>query len=85
MKDAIITMKVSSDLKRDLASFAKLKGKTLSTLILDEIMLALRGYFIKCRKCKKPMFDTREIPMTGKGPVKCQHCGFEFEVNFDEL
>jgi transposase-like protein len=47
-------------------------------------MLALRGYFIRCPKCKKPMFDKREVPLTGRAKVKCPHCGYEFEMNFDE-
>lgn len=84
MKDAKITFKIDSELKKELTTYAQLKKKTLSSFLADELALQLRGYFIRCRKCKRPMFDTREVILTGKTKVKCQHCGFEFEVDFDD-
>jgi uncharacterized protein (DUF1778 family) len=84
MKDARITIKVNSNLKRQLEQRAKLKGVTLSNFIHEQILLELHNAYITCEKCRKPMFDKRLVTLTGKGTVKCPHCGFEFVVDFDE-
>jgi hypothetical protein len=82
MKTTNINIRVPVAIKQELTSFAESKGKDLSSFIMEEIFIQLRGHFVKCPKCEKPCFDEREMHITGTATAKCQWCGNEFEHEF---
>lgn len=73
-----IVLEVDPDLADFIKMAAQTEGKTIKKFLVENILIELRGCFITCPKCHKPVLDQRRVLMD-KLILHCPYCDNEFE------
>ena len=73
-----ITISIIDTLMKELEEYAAHHRMTVGDYILSEILLKVRGCFVRCDNCGKVLADEREF-VGGKYIVKCE-CGNEMNI-----